>query len=121
MMNSPTVADKPEKMAPTFSLDEEVLPEIKDWKIGEKYAIHLDVEQIGADKGMGMDSKGPINARFKVLSAHVCKGGMDNADDTEENDDSEESDGETETVTIDVKKGSPKNAKIAEALRRKFE
>ena len=110
-MDSPTVQNKPEKMAPTFSLDEEVLPELKDWKIGGKYSICLDVEQIGADKGMGMDSKGPINARFKVISAHVCDKSMDEETDTAD-------EGEEETVTVTK---TDKTPKVAEALRRKFE
>jgi len=51
---------------PTFSLTSKELPEVKDWQVGKKYRIVLDVEQVGLDKDE-YDKR--IHARFKILKA----------------------------------------------------
>lgn len=62
---------KIEKMPPMLSLSESDLGEIKDWKVGNKYKILLDVEQVSMSKDDMMDIEGGngMHARFKVLSA----------------------------------------------------
>lgn len=57
---------------PTFSLTEKELPEIKEWKVGGKYTITLDVEQVSATKGDGWDEDDSkqLSGRFKILKAH---------------------------------------------------
>lgn len=52
---------------PTFSLTDKDLPEIKEWKVGDKYRILLEVEQVGADKDE-FDKR--LHARFRILKAH---------------------------------------------------
>lgn len=51
---------------PRVHLTSKMLPDIKDWKIGEKYSIMLEVKQesmrqIGGDDG--------LEASFEILSA----------------------------------------------------
>lgn len=60
---------------PTISLNEKELPEIKKWKVGGKYRIMLDVEQVSAEKGdsWGESDSKRLNARFKVLKAEACE------------------------------------------------
>lgn len=74
---------KPYHPMPTLSLDSDDLPAIKSWKVGGKYTILLEVEQIGANKGNQYDTLEPgdtkdtpqsISARFKVLSAKTPNG-----------------------------------------------
>jgi len=60
-------------LKPTFTLTEKELPEIKDWKVGKKYTITLDVEQVSAEKGdsyFDEDSSKQLRARFKILKAY---------------------------------------------------
>lgn len=59
---------------PTFSLDDKDLPDIKEWKVGGKYKIMLEVEQVGADKGDPWDDgeSKRLNGRFKILKAKSC-------------------------------------------------
>ena len=60
----------PEEYPTTLELQESQLSQIKDWKVGGRYRIIVDVEQISIRKGMGMsDDKGLLRASFKVLSA----------------------------------------------------
>jgi len=94
-----------EKMPNTLHLDENELPEIKDWKVGEKYQILLDVEQTGLHKGdmMASGPKGNFSADFKIIKAS-----MPNEESTEEE--------AKESPEVETKE-SPK---VAEALRRKF-
>lgn len=94
-----------ERMKPMLHLSEDDLPEIKDWKVGGKYTIVLEVEQTGAHKNMAMlegDSK-KMSADFTVLNVSVG-----DRDEEEEDEDYEEtSEGE-------------KPVKVAQALRRKL-
>lgn len=66
-----TLADGPMKeYAPRLSLSEKMLPAIKDWNIGKKYTIELEVEMVSQRKGEEYDSApGKVNGEFKVLSA----------------------------------------------------
>jgi hypothetical protein len=58
------IYDEPVRPLPSFSLTEKELPEIKDWKVGEKYTLMMEVEQVSASKDEY--SKGPLTARFKI-------------------------------------------------------
>lgn len=57
-----------EEMPPTFTVSEVVVPEIKNWKVGGKYQITLDVQQIASEKIMYGKDKGKLEARFEILN-----------------------------------------------------
>lgn len=63
---------KPQKIPVTFRVDDNELPEIKEWKVGGKYKLMMDVEQIESSKGEEygpMEGKGKkMYGRFKVTS-----------------------------------------------------
>jgi hypothetical protein len=119
-----------ERMPTTFSLRESDLPELKDWKIGGKYTITMEVEQVSASKPES--GKGEMDARFKVLSVESEGKEEDKAEGYKEEDDTEsdsEDMGENETksgmmgkhamgVEIKIKKVPP--SKIADIIKRKF-
>ena len=52
-------------MPPSFSVDEKQLPEIKKWKIGEKYELYLEVEMTRISKNEWREDS-PINASLKI-------------------------------------------------------
>lgn len=57
------------KFPVTFSIDEDMLPQVRTWKVGKKYKLELEVEQIGSSKGDEMHDDKKITGRFKVISA----------------------------------------------------
>ena len=62
------------KIYPTFQLDDEDLPEIADWKVGGKYTLVMEVEQISMRQGsewQGDNKDNKIKASFKVLKVGV--------------------------------------------------
>lgn len=63
------------KPRPEFSLTEKDLPEIKEWNVGKKYKITLEVEMVSQSKGEQYaypeETKKEINGRFKILSAET--------------------------------------------------
>lgn len=79
VVNTPTVkidhgSVKPS--LPNLRLTTEILPELKDWKVGNKYTLTLEVEQTSMSKGDEFalaDSSSGSNSNqtsgsFKVLS-----------------------------------------------------
>jgi len=64
------------KIYPTFELDDEDLPSIRDWKVGERHLLVIEVEQMSMKQGKDWqgdkkkDEK-KINATFKVLKVGV--------------------------------------------------
>lgn len=58
----------PDSMPALLDLTEGQLPEIKTWKIGDKYKIVIEGELVR--QGKGYDGSGPHSATFKVLSAN---------------------------------------------------
>lgn len=50
------------------------LPEIKNWKVGKQYHLHLVVEQKAIRESY--DKKDEYEADFDVVKAMVMKGGM---------------------------------------------
>ena len=51
-------------MLPSFSLTEKDLPVIKNWTVGKKYTLVMEVEQVSMSKDEY--GKSPMTARFKV-------------------------------------------------------
>lgn len=70
------IVRSPEREKPQFSINERDLPAIKEWKVGEKYTMTVNVEMTSSSKGndynvpLGNDGKRKEthNARFKILS-----------------------------------------------------
>jgi hypothetical protein len=81
-------ATKIEHSEPEFTLTDKELEDIKDWQVGEKYEISLEVEMIGHNKGGIMTESKTHEARFKILKA-----------ETDEEEDAEEEEGEGENET----------------------
>lgn len=55
---------------PSITFDVKELPEIKQWKIGGKYKLIIDVEETSMSK----DEYEPrLTARFKVMKVKVAK------------------------------------------------
>ncbi len=71
-MKSEPVSPSKVKYANIVRFDEEELPELKNWKVGSKYTLTLEVEQMSMSKGdeYGEESKEKPKTRasFKVLS-----------------------------------------------------
>lgn len=81
----------PAREKPQFSLSEKELPAIKDWGVGKKYTLTLNVEMTSSSKGSDYDvplsndgkRKEIHNARFKILSVDAMPSG--NAEEKESN------------------------------------
>ncbi len=58
-----SVYDMP-RMLPSFSLTEKELPEIKDWNVGHKYTLVVEVEMVSSSKDEY--GKSPLTSRFKI-------------------------------------------------------
>lgn len=67
-------SSKPKRRYPEFSITEKDLPAIKEWKVGKKYSLELNVEMVSSSKGSdydipyGAEQKEIHNARFKIIS-----------------------------------------------------
>jgi len=59
-------------MHPTFSLKASQLPEIKDWSVGKKYKMEIEVEMIGSNKDE-YSEKQELSGRFKITKIGVEK------------------------------------------------
>lgn len=116
--------DMPMHGGSTISLSEDQLPEVADWKVGQKYTVTLELEQTAARKTGG----GKVEGDFRVLSAESetpeeekTEGGKEEADTENASEDT----GENETpmkgkmgMMVSIKK-VPAN-RIANIVRRKF-
>lgn len=51
---------------PQFSVNAEEFPAIKDWSVGKKYKLEIEVEMTGNEIGEWGDDKGKNVARFKI-------------------------------------------------------
>ena len=72
-METPRVA----KMMPTLSLDASDLPEINGWKVGGKYKLAVEVEQVSVSKDDMMvegEKKQPLHARFRIIKVRSLSG-----------------------------------------------
>lgn len=72
--------EKPHKYPSFVSLDSEDLPAIKDWSVGKKYTIIIEIEQVSMSKDEdeygpisvnGDNKKHSLKARFKILNVKV--------------------------------------------------
>lgn len=54
---------------PMVSLDAKTLPAIKNWKVGKKYRILLEVEQVSLSKDEYGDGDNQMRARFRINNA----------------------------------------------------
>ena len=128
----PTTSNEPvevERMPTTFTLRESDLPELKDWKVGGKYTITMEVEQVSASKPES--GKGEMDARFKVISAESETPEEDKSEGYKEEADTETSSedmGENEhgmmgkhAMGVEIKIKKVPASKIADIVRRKFE
>lgn len=66
-----TQTDSPHRPQPTINLTEDELPEIKDWKVGGKYAIKLMVEMVRQSKGdvFMQERDRKMEGSFKIMKA----------------------------------------------------
>ena len=73
---SPSAYEKPK---PSFSVDEDELPAIKDWAVGKKYKITATVEMVSHSKGeYSYDSEPKKHkASLKVISVSPAEGKKD--------------------------------------------
>ena len=55
-----------EDLRPQITFTEQQLPEIKDWNVGKKYSITLEMEQISARTDDYGHNKGKQSASFKI-------------------------------------------------------
>lgn len=62
--------DMPE-MKPTVSIPSELLPAVKDWKVGSEYSVTLKLKQTGLHEKYG---EGGLCADFEILDAKEAKG-----------------------------------------------
>lgn len=58
------MSDDYSHMLPSFSLTEKELPAIKNWKVGSKYKVEMQVEMVSVSKNEY--GKSPMTARFKI-------------------------------------------------------
>ncbi len=68
---------KPPKYPTTVRFDEDELPELVKWRVGGKYKLTLEVEQISMSKGDEYEEskeKPKTRASFKVLSVSPLGG-----------------------------------------------
>ena len=78
-MKSESELVKPNKYPVTLRLDEDDLPELKSWKVGGKYKLTIDVEQISMSKGdeygeMDSKEKPKTRATFKITNIATLGG-----------------------------------------------
>jgi len=73
LMETPMRGNKPQ---PSVSLSEDDLSALKEWKVGGKYTITLEVELTRLSKGdIFMDEKNrKMDASFKILSVTTGEG-----------------------------------------------
>ena len=67
---------EPKRELPRVTFTAEDVPEIKDWKIGGKYYLELEVEQVAAEKdryGYEGEKERPLTATFKVVAVKAMK------------------------------------------------
>lgn len=71
------IHNKPKRLPPSFTLNEDDLPAIKDWKVGQTYKIVIEAKQMSSSMDrdlLGTDSvqgDRKMNARFEIVSAEA--------------------------------------------------
>ncbi len=69
---------EPKRELPRVTFTAEDVPEIKDWKVGGKYYLELEVEQVAMEKdryGFENEKEKPLTATFKVLAVKAMDHG----------------------------------------------
>ena len=56
--------DFPVNFPPSFNVTSEQIPEIKDWEVGEKYRLVIEVEQ----KSKAENDNKIVDSRFEIVS-----------------------------------------------------
>ena len=82
-MDYNTVPKVEKEIPSTLDISEHILPVIKDWTIGNRYLLKLEVENVSINKGSMYDPNSPTSVRssFKVLGAEAIQ---DRNDDGQE-------------------------------------
>lgn len=70
---------------PEFSINAEEFPAMKEWSVGKKYKLEIEVEMTGSRIGEWGDDKGKLTGSFKI------SGIMSDEDKDEEGEDEDES------------------------------
>lgn len=68
-----TIKPKNEFDRPTLRLSAKDLPAVKEWKVGEKYYLMIEVEQTQTGKEKYGPSKGSIYANFDIKKVSEYK------------------------------------------------
>jgi len=71
-MDENTIVPKIEKDIPsTLDLTEHILPVIRDWEVGKRYLVKLEVEMNSQNKGSMYDpnDQNEVRSSFRVLGA----------------------------------------------------
>jgi len=55
---------------PSFSLSQEQIPEAKQWQVGKKYKLEIEVEMTGINKDEWIKTQ-PVSHRFKIVGIAV--------------------------------------------------
>lgn len=63
-----------EEFKPTVSFSAKQLPELKNWKVGSKYQLVLEVEQKSLREESYGKNKGELKGSFEVLNVKALKG-----------------------------------------------
>jgi len=65
--------------APSFYMSAEQMPEIKDWEVGKKYQLIIEVEQISKN-----EHENSVHASFEIVAyKHIPKKSIDEMTDEE--------------------------------------
>ena len=71
--------EMPLPTGPTFYIDANQMPEIKDWEVGKKYRLVVEVEQKSRNEREDM-----IDGSFEIVAyKHLADKKMENMDDKE--------------------------------------
>ena len=82
-MDYDTVPKVEKEIPSTLEISEHLLPIIKNWEVGNRYLIKLEVENVSINKGSMYDPNSPnaVRSSFKVLGAEAVQ---DRNDDGQE-------------------------------------
>lgn len=72
--NNYDMPSKPQPIKPSFRITENDLPEIKDWSVGKKYKLMIEVEMKNVGKSEWSNDK-TIEASLTITKLAVEKGG----------------------------------------------
>lgn len=91
---TPDSPDKDKVSYPHLSLSSAQFPELKDWKVGTEYHLHLVVKQVGMRESYKDEDEYDVD--FEILKAGSMKGSKVSEDEykkmsSEEKDDADES------------------------------